>query len=54
MLTNHQVVVGAYTTTGSHMPLSIETSAFNLRNPISLAGAILLVTMLVALIAVIL
>jgi hypothetical protein len=54
MLTNHQVMVGAYPTTGPHMPLSIETSAFSLRNPISLAGAILLVSMLAAIVAVIL
>jgi hypothetical protein len=54
MLTNYQVMVGVYPTKGSHMPLSTETSAFTLRNPISLAGAFLLVTMLVAIVAVIL
>ncbi|MEO6061668.1 MAG: hypothetical protein ABIQ99_07005 [Thermoflexales bacterium] len=54
MLTNYQVMVGVYPTVGSRMPLSIETSAFTLRNPISLAGAILLVTMLAAIVAVIL
>ena len=54
MLTNNQVTVGAYPTKGSHMPLSIETSAFTLRNPISVVGVILLITMLIALVAVIL
>ena len=46
MLTNYQVMVGAYPTKGSHMPLSTETVAFSLRNPISLAGAILLLSLI--------
>ena len=54
MLTNYQAMVGAYPTHGSHMPLSIETSAFTLRNPIAMVGAFMLAASLLALLAVIL